>query len=124
MQCQKCNGRNPSDAHHCLHCGESIGGRQPAEEGDPKRLAIYLFGTAALFIGLLSLFFGFDTNPVECTELSSKIAEFEAKPEWTRDTFAERTWKKRQYRRMHKEEDVHMRAQRMYPDLRCYVLTK
>lgn len=64
------------------------------------------------------LLFGFDTATVQCTESSTRIAEYEAAPEWNRDQSAERDWKEREYRRRHGRSSA--QTDKMYPDLRCY----
>lgn len=95
MNCPACSNRNPSTAKRCLHCGATLQAEDKSlfnlenDESGNKLLYIF-FGGVAVLIGGAGLLFGFDTATVECTSSDSKIASYEAAPEWVRDTSAER----------------------------------
>lgn len=127
MNCPACSNRNPSNANRCLHCGATLKAEEKSlfnldnDEGGNKLIYIFLGGIAVLIFGG-GILFGFDTATVECTSSDSKIASYEAAPEWVRDTSAESRERDRERdreRERRKRKDVFSSSKNL-DNLQCF----
>ena len=126
MNCPHCNGRNPSDAKHCLHCAAPF--EQP-EAGFSGTLATEAgrigWGQIAtlLIVGFFATVMalkGFNTVEHRCARAPEEIAKFDAAPEWKRSASRERELRDQRFERDRDGRREHMWSHDDLEGVKCY----